>query len=76
MAEPEPQPASARLMTVDAVASMLAISTRQVYRLADGGRMPRPVKLGGSNRWDRLAIEAWIKDGCPEVRRARKTPRR
>lgn len=77
MAEPESQlVASVRLMTVEAVASMLAISTRHVYRLADSGRMPRPIKLGGSNRWDREAIDAWIEDGCPEVRSARQTRRR
>lgn len=75
MAEPETQLASARLMTVEAVASMLAISTRHVYRLADSGRMPRPVKLGGANRWNRDTLEAWINDGCPEVHAAKRTRR-
>ncbi|WP_146405834.1 helix-turn-helix transcriptional regulator [Allorhodopirellula heiligendammensis] len=66
---------AARLMSVDAVAAMLAISTRHVYRLADSGRMPRPVKLGGSNRWDRDVVENWIREGCPVVRSV-KHPRR
>lgn len=65
----------ARLMSVDAVAAMLDVSTRHVYRLADSGRMPRPVKLGGSNRWDRDVVENWIKERCPAVRAVRH-PRR
>ncbi len=32
----------ARLLDVVAVAALLGVSTRHVYRLADGGRMPRP----------------------------------
>lgn len=54
-----------QLLDVEAVAEMLDVSTRHVYRLADAGRMPRPLKLGGANRWDRNAIAAWISDGCP-----------
>ena len=55
----------ARLLDVRAVAALLGVSTRHVYRLADGGRMPRPLKLGGARRWDRAAIEGWIASGCP-----------
>lgn len=56
-----------RLLNVQAVAEMLNVSDRHVYRLADGGRMPRPVKLGGSIRWDRKLIENWIDGGCQNV---------
>lgn len=56
----------ARLLDVDQVAELLSVSSRQVYRLADGGRMPRPLKLGGCCRWDRAAIEVWITAGCPK----------
>jgi len=55
----------ARLLDVGRVAALLGVSSRQVYRLADGGRMPRPLKLGGAVRWDREAIESWIAAGCP-----------
>lgn len=54
-----------RLLDVDRVAGMLGVSSRQVYRLADGGRMPRPLRLGGAVRWDRQTIENWIAAGCP-----------
>ena len=56
---------SARLLDVNAVAALLGVSSRHVFRLADGGRMPRPLKLGGARRWDRIAVENWISDGCP-----------
>ena len=34
------------MLSVDDVGALLACSARHVYRLADMGRMPRPVKLG------------------------------
>lgn len=58
---------SARLLAVDDVAAMLGVSARHVYRLSDVGRMPRPVKLGGAVRWDRVSISDWIAAGCPDA---------
>ena len=57
----------ARLIDVQAVAEILAVSSRHVYRLADDGRMPPPMKLGGAVRWDRQTITDWIDSGCPHV---------
>lgn len=57
------------LLDVEAVAGLLSCSTRHVYRLADAGRMPRPVKLGALVRWSRAEIEAWIAEGCPSCRK-------
>jgi excisionase family DNA binding protein len=57
----------ARLLGVRQVADLLGVSGRHVYRLADGGRMPRPLKLGGAVRWDRDEIKRWIDSGCPAV---------
>jgi len=57
----------ARLLSVDGVAELLGVSSRHVYRLADAGRMPRPLRLGGARRWDRVAIDDWIRSGCPAV---------
>ncbi|MFN7878277.1 MAG: helix-turn-helix transcriptional regulator [Pirellula sp.] len=53
------------MLKVDDVATLLAISTRQVFRLSDSGKMPRPLKLGGAVRWRRGDVEAWIAKGCP-----------
>ena len=53
------------LLTVKEVAEMLGLSERTVYRLADSGTMPRPVKLGAAVRWRRSELEEWIEEGCP-----------
>ena len=57
------------LVDVQDVAAMLQCSARHVYRLADGGQMPRPFKIGALCRWDRDAIQKWIVDGCKPVRK-------
>lgn len=59
------------MLDVNQVAALLNCSARHVYRLADAGRMPRPVKLGALVRWPRHKIEAWIEDGCPSCRSPR-----
>lgn len=53
------------LMNVKDVAEMLGLSERTVYRLADAGNMPRPVKLGAAVRWRKKELDTWIEDGCP-----------
>jgi len=60
----------AELLNVRGVAALLDCSTRHVYRLADGGRIPRPVKLGSLVRWRRAELDAWIKAGCPSQQSA------
>lgn len=57
------------LLDVKQVATILRCSVRHVRRLADAGRMPLALRLGGIIRWDRAAIEAWISEGCPSMRR-------
>jgi len=61
----------AALLDVRAVATMLDCSSRHVYRLADAGRMPRPVKLGSLVRWSRDEISQWLAAGCPATRTAK-----
>ena len=53
------------LLDVRAVAALLGCSTRHVYRLADAGRMPPPVRIGALVRWPRRCVEDWIAAGCP-----------
>ena len=59
---------NAALLDVEGVASLLNCSTRHLYRLADAGRMPRPVKLGSLVRWNRDTLETWLAEGCPSCR--------
>ena len=58
----------AMLEDVHGVAALLNCSARHVYRLADAGKMPRPVRLGSLVRWSRVTIESWIAAGCPSCR--------
>jgi excisionase family DNA binding protein len=60
------------MLDVRDVAELLGCSTATVRRLADGGRMPMPVKLGWLVRWNRETIEEWIGQGCPRARDFRK----
>jgi len=60
-----PAGAPTALLDVRAVAAMLDCSSRHVYRLADAGRLPRPVKLGALIRWHRAELERWLDEGCP-----------
>lgn len=56
------------LLDVGAVAQLLGVSARHVYRLADAGQMPPPVRLGRLVRWPRKSVLDWIAAGCPAVR--------
>jgi excisionase family DNA binding protein len=60
--------ALAALLDVRAVAQLLGCSPRHVYRRADGGRMPPPIKLGVLVRWPRRALDDWIAGGCQPCR--------
>ena len=60
------------------VAGIYDCSTRTIYRMSDGGKIPRPVRIGGLVRW-RLrtgdpdtGILDHIEAGCPPIRRTGK----
>lgn len=57
------------MLDVRAVADLLRCSPRHVYRLADSGKMPAPVRLGALVRWSQSAVAEWIEAGCPAVRK-------
>ena len=61
-------PVESALLDVEQVAALLHCSPRTVYRLADAGKMPRPLKLGALVRWRRDQVLAWINAGCPTCR--------
>ena len=64
-----PSQSESILLDVTSVAELLGCSSRHARRLADAGKMPRPVKLGALVRWNRQVIEDWIKEGCPRQSR-------
>ncbi len=58
----------AELLDVVSVAELCGCSARTVRRLADAGRMPKPLRLGSLVRWRRADVMAWIDGGCPPIR--------
>lgn len=56
------------LLAVNQLAELLGCSPRHCYRMADAGKLPRPIKLGSLVRWRADEIDAWVKGGCPAIR--------
>lgn len=50
------------------LAEMLDVSLRQIWRLNAAGKLPKPIRLGGSVRWDRQEVMHWFRSGCPDRR--------
>jgi len=48
------------MLTVEEVATMLSIGVRSVWRKAQDGRLPPPIKMTGSTRWAKSTLQDWI----------------
>lgn len=55
-------------ITARNLADMLGLSVRQIWRLNSAGKLPKPLKIGGSVRWKRAEIVHWFDAGCPDRR--------
>jgi len=49
------------------VAKLLGISVRHVWALLAQGRIPRPVRLGRSVRWNLDELRNWLDAGAPDA---------
>ncbi len=65
----EPETIVRELLDAKSVAILLDCSPRHVVRLADSGRLPRPLKVGRLTRWRREDISDWVLGGCPSIGR-------
>lgn len=54
------------LMTIDEVAEMLRVHRSTIYRLIEHDGIKGCFKLGGQWRFNREAVEAWIKEKTDE----------
>jgi predicted DNA-binding transcriptional regulator AlpA len=54
------------VIAADALARLLDVSTRTLWRMRSAGQLPQPVRLGGAVRWRLDEIKKWIGEGCPE----------
>jgi predicted DNA-binding transcriptional regulator AlpA len=62
------------LIDANAVASLLKVSPRTVWRLNDVARMPKSVRIGSLVRWNYDEIMSWMAAKCPA--REQRTERR
>ena len=65
---PEPAGPAPLLIDIHALAALLGRSVASLERDQAAGRVPAPVRLGGSKKWRRAEIEAWVAAGCPPRR--------
>ena len=55
-----------KLLTAKAVGEMLSLSKRQIFRLNSSGKIPSPIRIGGSVRWAETTITQWLQAGAPD----------
>ena len=68
-AEDRPTPAPAvepLLATARDLAAMLRLSLRTIRLMDRAGKLPEPLRVGGSVRWRLDEIRAWVAGGCPD----------
>ena len=57
------------LISAEEAATLLGIGRRTFYRLHSSGRVPLPVRLGGTVRWRLEELRRWTQAGCPPRRK-------
>ncbi|MEJ2705600.1 MAG: hypothetical protein P8Z79_24440 [Sedimentisphaerales bacterium] len=57
-----------KLLTVKTLAERLSLSKRQIHRLNSAGRLPKPLRIGGSIRWSSDTICRWLSLSAPDRR--------
>lgn len=55
-----------QLLTAKKLGALLSLSKRQVFRLNSCGKLPAPIRIGGSVRWAESTIAQWLKAGAPD----------
>jgi len=53
------------LLTARDLAALLQLALRTVRGLDAAGKLPAPVRIGGSVRWRSDELRAWLDAGCP-----------
>jgi len=54
-----------QLITAKELGVLLNLSKRQIFRLNSCGKIPAPIRIGGSIRWAESAIAKWLATGAP-----------
>lgn len=58
--------ANCQLLTAKDAALLCRLSKRSWFRLHSCGKVPAPVRIGGSVRWRKSDIELWLSMDCPD----------
>ncbi len=64
------------LLTAADVARLLRISERTLWRKVSAGEVIAPLRIGGTTRWNRAGLEAWVAEGCPPAFQRKNNRRR
>jgi predicted DNA-binding transcriptional regulator AlpA len=62
---PAPETGEGLLIDIDQLSALLRRSVASLERDQKAGRLPAQVYVGGSKRWRRAEIVAWVAAGCP-----------
>jgi len=54
-----------QLLTAKQLGVKLNLSKRQIFRLNACGKIPAPIRIGGSVRWAESTIAKWLAAGAP-----------
>lgn len=57
-----------QLLSANTLGDMLSLSKRQIFRLNSCGKLPVPIRIGGSVRWAEATIAEWLAVGAPDRR--------
>ena len=57
-----------QLLTAKELGERLSLSKRQIHRLNACGKIPAPIRIGGSIRWVESIISRWLATGAPDRR--------
>ena len=53
------------LLSADELGRALGVNKSTVWSWHSGGKIPTPVRIGGTTRWRRKEIERWLEAGAP-----------
>jgi len=62
-----------KLLTAKQLSQLLCVSKRQIFYLNRCGKLPAPIRIGGSVRWRESTISKWLDAGAPDRENFEKT---
>ena len=62
---PADAPLRPLLVDINRLAVLLGRSVASLERDQSAGRLPAPLRIGGSKKWRLSDIQAWVAAGCP-----------